>query len=119
MAMARSNSNHVNGRIFDTFLERPVADRWGGVSDTGGNNLEQILCTTHFRIFRAIRDSTEVPMCASGPPLPYLARNRRIDADQGYFKCPWLCHRRHAREGQLDNWKSEGELGAAIAGSVV
>jgi len=36
---------------------------WGGVNDVGGYSSEQILCTTHFRLYRSIGgDSTEVAM---------------------------------------------------------
>ena len=36
---------------------------WGGTNDTGGYNSEQILCTTHFRIYRSIGgDSTDLNM---------------------------------------------------------
>lgn len=36
---------------------------WGGVFDVGGYSSEQILCTTHFRLYRSIGgDSTEVAM---------------------------------------------------------
>src|SRR5262249_37691317 len=56
--------------------DRPVAGgwAWGGVNDLGGYNSEQILCTTHFRIYRAIGgDSTEVPMRHfAARHLPYL-----------------------------------------------
>lgn len=34
---------------------------WGGANDTGGYNSEQILCTTHFRIYRSLGgDSTRL-----------------------------------------------------------
>lgn len=38
------------------WMNRDVADGWGwgGASDTGGYNSEQILATSHFRIYRAI-----------------------------------------------------------------
>jgi len=36
---------------------------WGGVNDVGGYSSEQILCTTHFRLYQSIGgDSTEVAM---------------------------------------------------------
>jgi zinc metalloprotease ZmpB len=36
---------------------------WGGVNDVGGYSSEQILCTTHFRVYRSIGgDSTELAM---------------------------------------------------------
>ena len=36
---------------------------WGGVFDSGGYNSEQILCTTHFRLYRSIGgDAPEVAM---------------------------------------------------------
>ncbi len=43
--------------------DRPVSGgwAWGGSNDTGGYSSEQILCTTHFRIYRSIGgDSTRV-----------------------------------------------------------
>lgn len=43
--------------------DRPVSGgwAWGGSNDSGGYNSEQILCTTHFRIYRSIGgDSTQV-----------------------------------------------------------
>lgn len=38
------------------WMNRDVADGWGwgGASDTGGYNSEQILATSHFRIYRAV-----------------------------------------------------------------
>jgi zinc metalloprotease ZmpB len=45
------------------WMNRDVADGWGwgGASDTGGYNSEQILATSHFRIYRALGgDSTQL-----------------------------------------------------------
>jgi hypothetical protein len=56
--------------------DRPVAGGWGwnGVNNTGGYNAEQILSTTHFRIYRSIGgDSTEVAMRRfASRYVPYL-----------------------------------------------
>ena len=43
--------------------DRPVAGgwAWGGVNDVGGYNSEQILCTSHFRIYRSIGGDAALP----------------------------------------------------------
>jgi zinc metalloprotease ZmpB len=35
---------------------------WGGVNDVGGYNSEQILCTSHFRIYRSIGGDAALPL---------------------------------------------------------
>src|SRR5919204_1385646 len=44
--------------------DRPVAGgwAWGGVNDVGGYNSEQILCTSHFRIYRSIGGDAALPV---------------------------------------------------------
>ena len=97
----------VNG-IIRRRHDRPVGGgwAWGGVNDVGGYSSEQILCTTHFRIYRAIGgDSTEVPMrqFAARSAVPDPARRRHADAGHQSIERARVRHRADDRgNGKLD-----------------
>jgi hypothetical protein len=95
--------------------DRPIAGgwAWGGANDTGGYNSEQILCTTHFRIYRAIGgDSTEVPMRQfAAPHLPYLILRAIGTLTPATNPSNVLGFATAEMTAAMSNWASEGELG--------
>lgn len=86
---------------------------WGGVNDTGGYNSEQILCTTHFRIYRAIGgDSTEVPMRHfASRHLPYLILRAIGTLTPATNPSNALGFAVAEMTAAMGNWVSEGERG--------
>lgn len=95
--------------------DRPVAGgwAWGGLNDTGGYNSEQILCTTHFRIYRAIGgDSTEVPMRHfAARHLPYLILRAIGTLTPATNPTNALGFAAAEMTSAVSNWVSEDELG--------
>ena len=95
--------------------DRPVTGgwAWGGASDTGGYNSEQILCTTHFRIYRAIGgDSTEVPVRQfAARHLPYLILRSIGTLTPATNPSNVLGFATAEMTASMGNWASEGELG--------
>jgi zinc metalloprotease ZmpB len=103
------------GGVINRRHDRPVAGgwAWGGVNDTGGYNSEQILCTTHFRIYRAIGgDSTEVPMRHfSARHLPYLILRAIGTLTPATNPSNALGFATAEMTAAMGDWASEGELG--------
>jgi hypothetical protein len=103
------------GGVINRRHDRPVAGgwAWGGVNDTGGYNSEQILCTTHFRIYRAIGgDSTEVPMRHfAARHLPYLILRAIGTLTPATNPSNALGFATAEITAAIGNWASEGELG--------
>ncbi|MBV9861510.1 MAG: hypothetical protein JO267_05120 [Alphaproteobacteria bacterium] len=95
--------------------DRPVAGGWGwgGVNDTGGYNSEQILCTTHFRVYRAIGgDSTELAMRRfASRHLPYLILRAIGTLTPATNPSNALGFATAEITASIGNWTSEGELG--------
>ena len=95
--------------------DRPVGGgwAWGGVNDVGGYNSEQILCTTHFRIYRALGgDSTEVPMRHfAARHLPYLILRAIGTLTPATNPSNALGFAAAEMTSAIGNWVSEGELG--------
>ncbi len=87
---------------------------WDGVMDFGGYSSEQILCTTHFRLYRSLGgDSAELAMRSYAARYVAYLMLRTI----GSFTQP--SNPGHARlyAGAMElaeqgNWTSEGEVGA-------
>ncbi|MBV8884292.1 MAG: hypothetical protein JO235_09895 [Chroococcidiopsidaceae cyanobacterium CP_BM_RX_35] len=103
------------GGVINRRHDRPVAGgwAWGGVNDTGGYNSEQILCTTHFRIYRAIGgDSTEVPMRHfAARHLPYIILRAIGTLTPATNPSNALGFATAEMSAAMGNWVSEGELG--------
>ena len=95
--------------------DRPVAGgwAWGGLNDTGGYNSEQILCTTHFRVYQAIGgDSTEVPMRHfAARHLPYLILRAIGTLTPATNPSNVLGFATAEMTASIGNWASEAELG--------
>ncbi len=86
---------------------------WGGVNDSGGYNSEQILCTTHFRLYRAIGgDSSEVAMRRfAARHLPYLILRAIGTLTPATNPSNALGFATAEITAAIGNWSSEGELG--------
>jgi hypothetical protein len=97
--------------------DRAVSAGWGwnGVNNTGGYNAEQILCTSHFRIYRSIGgDSTEVPMRHfAARYLAYLIL-RTVGALTPATNPPnATIYAANLMNAEFGNWTSEGQVGGA------
>jgi hypothetical protein len=87
---------------------------WGGVFDTGGYNSEQILCTTHFRVYRSIGgDSTDVAMrIFASRYLAYLMLRTVGSLTQPTNPNSPTLYASAMTAAELGNWTSEGHVGA-------
>src|SRR5258706_5108551 len=97
--------------------DRAVASGWvwNGVNKTGGYNAEEILCTTHFRIYRAIGgDATEVPIRDfAARYLAYLIL-RTVGALTPATNPPnATVYAADLMSAEFGNWTSEGQIGGA------
>lgn len=87
---------------------------WGGVFDTGGYNSEQILCTTHFRLYRSIGgDSTEPAMrIFASRYLAYLMLRTVGSLTQATNPGSPALYASALTSAELGNWTSEDQVGA-------
>lgn len=86
---------------------------WGGVLDTGGYNSEQILCTSHFRIYRAIGgDSTEVAMRKfAGRYMAYLILRTVGMLTQPTNPPTSMAYAADLMSAELGNWVAADQVG--------
>jgi hypothetical protein len=87
---------------------------WGGAFDTGGYNSEQILCTTHFRLYRSIGgDSLEVAMrIFASRYVAYLMLRTIGSLTQPTNPGTPTLYASALIAAELGNWTSEGHVGA-------
>ena len=88
---------------------------WGGVNDQNGYASEQILCTTHFRIYRSIGgDSSQLNMRRFAARfMPYLIL-RAVGSLTPATNPPNVSGYVNAlRAADLGDWTSEGHVGGA------
>ena len=87
---------------------------WGGVNDVGGYSSEQILCTTHFRLYRSIGgDCTEVAMRTfASRYVAYLILRTVGSLTQATNPSNPTSYALALISAELGNWTSEDQVGA-------
>lgn len=87
---------------------------WGGVNDVGGYSSEQILCTTHFRLYRSIGgDSTEVAMRTfAARYVAYLILRTIGSLTQPTNPPNPTSYALALISAELGNWTSQDQVGA-------
>jgi zinc metalloprotease ZmpB len=87
---------------------------WGGVNDLGGYNSEQILCTTHFRLYQAMGgDSTEVAMRKfAGRYVAYFILRTVGTLTPATNPANATAYASDMMSVSLNNWTSENQTGA-------
>jgi hypothetical protein len=88
---------------------------WGGSNDTGGYNSEQILCTTHFRIYRSIGgDSADLNMRRFAARfMAYLILRAVGTLTQATNPSNATGYATALQTADLGDWTSEGHAGGA------
>ena len=88
---------------------------WGGVQDTGGYNSEQILCTSHFRLYRSIGgDSTETAMRRfAGEYVAYLILRTVGGLTQATNPASPTAYAAALMTADLGTWTSHEQIGGA------
>ena len=96
--------------------DRPVTTgwAWGGVNDVGGYSSEQILCTTHFRLYRSIGgDATEVAMRTfAARYIAYLMLRAIGSLTQATNPGNATDYAQALISAELGNWTSESHVGS-------
>jgi hypothetical protein len=87
---------------------------WGGVNDVGGYSSEQILCTTHFRLYRSIGgDATELAMRNyASRYVAYLILRTVGSLTQATNPSNPTSYALALISAELGNWVSEDQVGA-------
>lgn len=93
---------------------------WGGVNDFGGYSSEQILCTTHFRLYRSIGgDSADVAMRQyASRYVAYLMLRTIGSLTQPTNPANAEVYASVMMAAERGNWTSEDQIGA-VYGKVV
>lgn len=87
---------------------------WGGTQDFGGYNSEQILCTTHFRLYRSVGgDSPELAMREfAARYVAYLMLRTIGSLTQPTNPTNATAYASAMIAAELGNWTSEDQVGA-------